>query len=517
MTSISYGGRPQRPPQHPLSVRRLFAALSARRRRTRMPVVALAIVAGGLTSACTVGPNYRRPMVQTPSSFRGADPATAGAATDPQSLADLRWAALFNDETLTTLVRTALKQNFDLRIAAERVLQARAQLKVRRADQFPSIDASAGFTEARGSQVGANRAVTPDIDPEVSYSQAGFSLSWELDVWGRLRRVTESARAQYLATEAARRGVVNTLIGDVTEAWLHLRSLDRELEIAQRTRDLATDALRLTELRRDRGVATGLDVRQAQQLLYTATAQIASTEREIAQTENALSLLLGEMPHDVARGGALETLQGPAAIVAGLPSSLLTRRPDIMEAEQTLIAANAEIGVARAEYFPRISLTTFLGGQSRALTDLLSTPARVWTASAGAAAPIFNAGRTRGNVQAAEAVQRAALAAYQRAIHSAFRDVSDSLVGYQKTSEQRIQQEKLVEALRDSTRLSTDRYRGGLDSYLQVLDAQRSLFQGELSLARLREQELVTIVQLYRALGGGWTKETDAGPVTSDQ
>jgi NodT family efflux transporter outer membrane factor (OMF) lipoprotein len=474
--NISGGGRPQRPPRQPLSGRR--------RTRLRVLTLTFALTVGALTAACTVGPNYKRPVIQTPTTFRGAD---AAPAADAQSLADLRWAALFNDETLTTLVTTALKQNFDVRIAAERVLQARAQLRIRRSDQFPSIDASAGFTGTRGSQTGANRAVTPDVESEVSYSQAGFSLGWELDVWGRLRRSTESARAQYLATEAARRGVVNTLIGDVTEAWLHLRTLDRELEIAQRTRDLATDALRLIELRRDRGVATGLDVRQAQQLLYTATAQIASTEREIAQTENALSLLLGEMPHDVARGGALETLQGPAAIVAGLPSSLLTRRPDIMEAEQTLIAANAEIGVARAEYFPRISLTTFLGGQSRALTDLLSTPARVWTASAGAAAPIFNAGRTRGNVQAAEAVQRAALAAYQRAIHSAFRDVSDSLVGYQKTSEQRIQQEK------------------------------RSLFQGELSLARLREQELVTIVQLYRALGGGWTKETDAGPVTSDQ
>jgi NodT family efflux transporter outer membrane factor (OMF) lipoprotein len=499
--NISGGGRPQRPPRQPLSGRR--------RTRLRVLTLTFALTVGALTAACTVGPNYKRPVIQTPTTFRGAD---AAPAADAQSLADLRWAALFNDETLTTLVTTALKQNFDVRIAAERVLQARAQLRIRRSDQFPSIDASAGFTGTRGSQTGANRAVTPDVESEVSYSQAGFSLGWELDVWGRLRRSTESARAQYLATEAARRGVVNTLIGDVTEAWLHLRTLDRELEIAQRTRDLATDGLRLTELRRDRGVATGLDVRQAQQLLYTATAQIASTEREIAQTENGLSLLLGEMPHDVSRGGSLDAVQAPAQVVAGLPSSLLARRPDIMQAEQTLISANAEIGVARAEYFPRISLTTFLGGQSRALTDLLSAPARVWTAGVGAAAPIFNAGRTRGNVQVAEAEQRAALAGYQRTIYGAFRDVSDSLIGYRKTSEQRAQQEKLVEALRDSTRLSTDRYRGGLDSYLQVLDAQRSLFQGELNLARLREQELVTIVQLYRALGGGWTVE-EGSPV----
>jgi outer membrane protein TolC len=447
--NISGGGRPQRPPRQPLSGRR--------RTRLRVLTLTFALTVGALTAACTVGPNYKRPVIQTPTTFRGAD---AAPAADAQSLADLRWAALFNDETLTTLVTTALKQNFDVRIAAERVLQARAQLRIRRSDQFPSIDASAGFTGTRGSQTGANRAVTPDVESEVSYSQAGFSLGWELDVWGRLRRSTESARAQYLATEAARRGVVNTLIGDVTEAWLHLRTLDREL----------------------------------------------------AQTENGLSLLLGEMPHDVSRGGSLDAVQAPAQVVAGLPSSLLARRPDIMQAEQTLISANAEIGVARAEYFPRISLTTFLGGQSRALTDLLSAPARVWTAGVGAAAPIFNAGRTRGNVQVAEAEQRAALAGYQRTIYGAFRDVSDSLIGYRKTSEQRAQQEKLVEALRDSTRLSTDRYRGGLDSYLQVLDAQRSLFQGELNLARLREQELVTIVQLYRALGGGWTVE-EGSPV----
>jgi len=459
-------------------------------------------------SACTVGPNYKRPVVQTPATFRGADP---GAKPGAASLADLQWAELFKDETLKQFVTTALEQNFDARIAAERVLQARAALRIRRSDQFPSIDVSAGITDARASQNGANRAVTTAVDPEVSYGQVGFSLGWEIDVWGRLRRATESARAQYLATEAARRGVLNTLIADVTETYLRLRALDQELEIARRTRDLATDGLRLTELRRDRGVATGLDVRQAQQLLYTATAQIAAAEREIAQTENALGLLLGQLPNDMPRGQSLEALQAPPEVPAGLPSSLLARRPDILQAEQTLIAANAEIGVAKAEYFPRISLTGFFGVQSRALSDLLSGPARLWTVGAGAAAPVFNAGRTRATVHVAESVQREALVSYQKAIYSAFREVSDSLVGYRKTTEQREQQEKLVEALRDSTRLSTSRYRGGLDSYLQVLDAERNLFQGELDLTRLREQELVSIVQLYRALGGGWTAGSGAG------
>jgi len=266
-----------------------------------------------------------------------------------------------------------------------------------------------------------------------------------------------------------------------------------------------TESLRLTEARRTRGVASGVDVRQSEQLLFTATGQIASLEREIAQTENALSLLLGQMPGDVPRGRPLEAFEAPPAVPAGLPSALLERRPDIRQAEQQLIAANAEIGAARAEYFPRISLTGFFGVQSRALSDLLTGPAGLASASVGAAAPIFNAGRTRANVRFSEAVQREMVVNYQRAIYSAFRDVSDSLAAHAKTNEQRTQQERLVEALRESARLSTQRYEGGLDSYLPVLDAQRNLFQGELELARLRQQELASIVQLYRALGGGWS------------
>jgi multidrug efflux system outer membrane protein len=240
-------------------------------------------------------------------------------------------------------------------------------------------------------------------------------------------------------------------------------------------------------------------------LLFTATGQIASLEREIAQAENALSLLLGQLPGDVPRGRPLEAFQAPPSVPAGLPSALLERRPDIRQAEQELIAANAQIGVARAEYFPRISLTGFFGAQSRALTDLLTGPAGLATATLGAAAPIFNAGRTRANVRLSEAIQREAVINYQRAIYAAFRDVSDSLAAYSKTTEQRGQQERLVEALRESTRLATERYQAGLDSYLPVLDAQRNLFQGELELAGLRQRELASIVQLYRALGGGWS------------
>jgi multidrug efflux system outer membrane protein len=329
-------------------------------------------------------------------------------------------------------------------------------------------------------------------------------LGWELDVWGRLSRLKESARAEYLASEEARHGVMTTLISDVTGGYFLLRELDLELEIARKTRTVAEDSLGLTQLRRDQGAATGLDVRQAEQFLYTATAEIASIERAIGQTENALSLLLGNNPGDVPRGQGLEDVTAPQ-VPPGLPSSLLERRPDIREAEAILIAANARIGAARAQYFPQISLTGFLGGQSRALSDLLTGPARFWSLSPGAVLPIFNASRLRSNVRFTEAQQRESLLRYEKAIRTAFGEVSDALIGYRKTVEQRQQQELLVNALREAKRLSTLRYRGGLDSYLQVLDADRNLFQGDLTLARLRQRELDAIVQLYRALGGGWS------------
>lgn len=465
----------------------------------RVPFV---LIAGALVASCTLGRDYTRPAIAVPSTYRSA-PAAASSA----SLADLPWFDLFRDETLTGLVKTALQQNFELRIAAARVLQARAAYGITRADRLPNVDASAGLTASRASREGAISGIPAGAGTGVSYTQAGFSLGWELDVWGRVRRLSEAARAQYLATEEARHGVITTLVADVSETYLVLRTLDLELEIATRTRGVATDSLRLTEARRGSGVASGLDVRQAEQLLFTATGQIASIEREIARAENALSLLLGQAPGDVPRGRSLEALQAPPAVPPGLPSTLLERRPDIRRAEQELVAANAQIGAARAEYFPRISLTGFFGGQSRALTDLLSAPARLATASVGAVAPVFNAGRTKNNVRLAEAIHREALVNYERAIHTAFRDVADGLAAYSRTNEQRVQQERLVAALNESARLAGQRYQGGLDSYLPVLDAQRNLFRGELELARLRQQELSAVVQLYRALGGGWAAE----------
>lgn len=456
------------------------------------------------TASCTLGPNYRRPSVAIPSTFRDV----TGPATQAESasLADTRWFDLFRDDTLTQLVRTALVQNFDLRIAAERVLQARERFRIARADRFPVVVGTASASENRVSEAGP-RPLPAAVGPEVADFQVGFGLGWELDVWGRVRRLNEAARAQYLATEEARRGIITTLVADVTDAYFFLQTLDRQLLIARGTRDVAADGLRLTQLRREGGVATALDTRQAEQLLFTATAQIASLERQIAQTEGALSLLLGRAPGDVMRTARfIDTFNARPAVPVGLPSALLERRPDVRQAEQALVAANAQIGVARAEYFPRIALTGLLGLDSRELSDLLTAPARTASIGAFAAAPLFNAGRTRAGVRLSESVARELVVTYERSIYNALREVSDALAGYRKTGEQRAQQEQLVAALRDATRLSTDRYRGGLDSYLQVLDAQRSLFRSELDLAALQRQELGAIVELYRALGGGWNE-----------
>jgi multidrug efflux system outer membrane protein len=339
---------------------------------------------------------------------------------------------------------------------------------------------------------------------DVSYTQAGAGLTWELDFWGRVRRLNESARAQYLATEEARNAVVVSLIGDAASGYFSLRERDLELEIARGTRDIAENNLRLIQLRHAGGAMTGLEVHQAEQFLYTATAQIARVERDIAQAENALNLLLGRPPGPIARGNAMDDFGLPAEVPPGLPSSLLQRRPDIRRAEQQLIAANAQIGVAKANYFPQISLTSFLGGQSRALTDLLTGPARLASVTPTAVLPIFNAGRVRAGVRLSEAQKTEMVIAYQRAIYTGLREVSDALVGYDRTREQRSQQDRLVQALTESARLSKLRYQGGMDSYFQVLDSERNLFQGRLTLARLRLEEVLSYIELYRALGGGW-------------
>jgi NodT family efflux transporter outer membrane factor (OMF) lipoprotein len=464
--------------------------------------LATLLAAALLLSSCAVGPHYQRPRITAPSQFRG--PAGGSAPETPaRSIADLSAFDLFHDPTLTALLKTALTQNNDVHIAAERVLEARSQYGITRSNIFPSVDATGQFNSVRSSSTGAYTFVPSGLNLSTSYTQTGFSLSWEADLWGRLRRLTESARAQYLASEAARNAVISTVIADVLTDYLNLLELDMELDIARNTRGAAERGLALTDLRHQRGAATGLDVRQAQELLYTATSQIAATERQIGETENALSLLLGQNPSEIARNAKLDSIADLVTIPAGLPSAVLERRPDVVEAERTLIAANAQIGAAKALWFPQITITGFLGGQSRALSGLFTGPGRQWSIAPTADLSIFNAGRIRSNVHLAEATKREMIAAYQKAIQNAFREVSDALIDHDRNREQLKQQELFVEALKDADRLSEMRYQGGLDSYLQVLDAERNLFQGQLSLARLHRDELVSVVQLYRALGGG--------------
>ena len=452
-----------------------------------------------LLAGCALGPNYKRPTVTVPGDYRGA-PAAAAA----ESLADKKWSELFQDGALKQLIAAALEHNLDLALAAERVEEARARYRITGADRYPFLYAEAGFTATRPSRIGSSRAV-PSGSLDSSYTQAGAALSWELDLWGRLRRLTESARAQYLASEEARHGVALSVVADVADTYFTLRERDQELEIARGTRDVATRNLDLVRVRHDHGAATGLDVHQAEQLVYVSSGQIANAQREIAQAEDALSLLLGRPPGEIARAKATDDGAGlPPELPPGLPSALLERRPDVRQAEQELVAANAQIGAAKAYYFPQISLTGFLGGQSRALSELFTGPARYWTVAPSALLPIFNAGQVRVGVRLTETQQREMVIAYQKSVYNAFREVSDALAGYQRTREQRAQQDELVHALIETSRLSTLRYQGGLDSYLQVLDAERNLFQGRLALAQLRLEEKLSFVQLYRALGGGW-------------
>jgi multidrug efflux system outer membrane protein len=457
--------------------------------------IALAVLA---LAGCALGPNYQRPQVAVPDQFRSA-PLAAG----PNSIADTKWFDLFQDDTLKQLVTTALANNFDLRIAAERVLEARAQYGITRAGLLPTLDAQGQFTATRTSSVGSFNFIPKGSNLSTSYTQAALSLNWEIDLWGRVRRLTEAARAQYLASEEARNGVTITLISDVTNNYFALREHDLELEIAQQTSDIATNNLRLINLRHDRGAASGLDVHQAEQFLYTATAEIASVQRAIGQTEDALSLLLGSAPGDVPRGKTLEQITSAPELPAGLPASLLVRRPDIRQAEESLVAANAQIGAARALFFPQLSLTGLFGSQSRSLADMFTGPARLASIGPSAILPIFRPA-LRSEVQLTEAQKREMLVTYQKTIYGALSEVSDALISHDRTRDERTQEEKLVGALSESVRLSTLRYRGGMDSYLQVLDAERNLFGGQLTLAQLRLLELQSVVQLYRALGGGW-------------
>src|ERR1700758_3870875 len=450
-----------------------------------------------LTSGCAVGPNYKRPIVAVPSSYRGMVPEQ-GAQTQTAPLGDQKWWDIFQDEQLRALIRTALAQNYDLRIAGSRVLEAHAQLGIIRADQFPTLGAGAAIDDMRTSQ----SKFLPAF--ETSSGQVSLSAAWELDFWGKFRRATEGARANLLATEWARQEVVSTLVANVAGAYFQLRALDLQLEISKRTLDSRQESLRLTRLLADGGSTSLLDVRQAEQLVFTASAEVPVLEQQIEQQENFLSILLGQNPIDVRRGQTLTEQRQPPEVPPGLPSSLLERRPDVQQAEAQLVAANAEIGVARSAYFPQISLNGAGGFQSSALTSLFTGPAGAWSFGASLTQPIFTGGRLRSQVRLAEARQQTAVLFYQQSIQGAFRSVSDTLVAYRKTREFRTQQELLFRSAEDAARLSHMRYNGGVTGYLEVLTNETNAFSTELGLVQAQLNELLAVVRLYQALGGGW-------------
>ena len=457
-----------------------------------------------LLSACMAGPNYHRPVVQTPTAFRGSGESQQTEAQET-SFADLPWWQAFNDPELQKLIRTALKQNYDLQLAVERVTAARAQVGIVRSNEFPMLSIDPEFSGGKDTEGIKSNIFTLAAD-----------MVFQVDLFGRYRRATEAARAQLLGTQDAQETVILTLVSDVASDYFLLRDLDLQLQIAKETVETQENSVRLTELRLHHGVGTILDVLQARQVLDTANAEIPDFERQIGQTEDAISILLGDYPHGVQREQALgiETPNGfewsetlPPHLPTGLPSSLLERRPDIREAEHNLMAANADIGVAKAMFFPQISLLGSAGGSwghSTFLGQNLEAPLGIESYAASASQPIFEGGYLRNNLRYAKSQDRQMLISYQQTIQKAFGDVSDALIGYEKYHGVRERQEQTVKDLQASVNVSMMRYKGGTANYLDVLDSQRSLFEAELTLAQDRNNEYQSLVQLYKSLGGGW-------------
>ncbi len=447
-------------------------------------------------AGCMVGPNYHRPAVPTPTAYRDLS-ENPQAQAQAASYADLPWWQVFQDPQLQELIRTAVKQNYDLQLATERINAARAQVAITRSNLFPRVQGSGNFA---GGKEG-------NFQTTSNFLTLTADAAFQLDFFGKLRRATEASRAQLLATEDARQTVILTLVSDVASDYFALLQLDLQLQITHETVKTQEDSVKLTNLRVEHGVATKLDVLQAQQVLDSANATIPDLERLIAQEENAISILLGNYPQGVPRGLPLIEQPLPPEVPPGMPSSLLERRPDIREAEQFLVAANAEIGVAKAQFFPQISLTGSGGGsfgRSSLFSSLMSSQLGIWSYGAQVSQPIFTGGALRGNLRLAESQHQQALIAYRQAIQQAFGDVSDALIGYQKLHQVRVRQEDTVKDLQESVRLSDMRYKGGTTTYLEVLDGQRSLFNAELTLAQARGTEYQSLVQLYRSLGGGW-------------
>ena len=456
----------------------------------------IAFVAAGLLAACTVGPDYRKPDVDAPASFQYLP-------SDAADTANVEWWKLFGDPVLDGLIDEALANNRNVRIATANVEQAAAVFTQARSSLFPQLGYGLSGARERISESGVRPEFASLIPNPVTAYQAALSVSWEIDLWGRIRRESEAARANLLATAEARRGVVLSLVAGVATNYLQLRGLDGQLEVAKKTLGVYAESVKLFELQFKYGQVSQMNVAQARSQYETAAAQIPQLEVQIAQSEDALAILVGRNPGPIPRGRTISELAAPA-VPSGLPSSLLERRPDLTQAEQQLVAANAQIGAAKALYFPRITLTGAFGASSPELSDLFKGPARIWSYAGQLAGPIFTFGAVSGQVAQAEAAQRAALESYRLSIQNAFGDVDNALIANAKGREQVAAQERLVAALSDYTRLARLQYNGGYAPYSTVLQAEQALFPAELNLVAYRAATLNTSVNLYKAMGGGW-------------
>jgi multidrug efflux system outer membrane protein len=477
-----------RPPMKSLLSKSLFPA-------RWLAAMLLAISLG----ACMVGPDYRRPAIGAPAAWR-VDASEAGA------ISNVAWWEQFQDPSLSALVHTALENNKDLQIATANVDRAFAQYGITRSALAPQVDANAAAGRQRASETSP---VPAPAGHQVSNDyRLGLSASYELDVWGRLRRATESARAGLLASEEGRRTVVLTIVSSVADGYIQLRALDRQLEIAQGTVQSFREAARLQKVRFDEGAVPESDYRQAESQYRAAAAQVPELERQIARQENFISVLLGGNPAPIARGRTIDALLFPA-VPGGLPATLLERRPDIRQAEQNLVAANADIGVAKAAYYPQIDLTALFGFESAELSDLFKGASKTWSFGAGITQPIFNAGRIRNQVAQAEALQREALALYQKSIISSFQEVEDALVDRAKFGQAREEQAANVAALQRFRDLAELRYREGATIYLEVATAEESLFNAQLAYVNVQSQLFQSYANLYKAMGGGWVADAE--------
>jgi multidrug efflux system outer membrane protein len=448
-----------------------------------------------------VGPDYKRPSIDTPANWRFED-------KEARDLANTAWWEQFKDPVLNGLVATALKENKDLLIATARVEEFFGRYFSTRGEQFPLIGGGGSASREEMTKKGPT-PIPAGVDRTYNFYQGFLFGTWEIDFWGRYRRASEVAKAELFSTEEARRTVVLTLVGAVATVYVDLRALDKQLEITQNTAKTRKETLDLFQLRFDKGIISEVDLSQAEAEYQDAMARIPDIERAIGQRENALSVLLGRNPGPIPRGLTIDELVLPE-VPAGVPSDLLERRPDIRRAEQTLVAANARIGVAKSLYFPTISLTGALGTVSTSLSDLFTGPSRIWNFGASANIPIFSAGRIGGEVKASESSQKQALYAYQQAIQNGFREVEDALIDRSKSKQRLDALERQVRALQNYARLARMRYDEGYTSYLEVLDAERSLFNVELTHTGSQYNMFRSLINIYKSMGGGWVEMVEA-------